>query len=120
MRISRLATALRQEWWAPLAALLAAFWFVIPVLFLLGGHGAISDRLTVLGAWISALAVVTGLLERQRARRLGNVLILGGAAWSFLFYWMVLPYIVAVVVSVGVLRSGFSTERKQGKQPYLG
>ena len=115
---SELPTALRQEWWAPLAALLAAFWFVVPTLFLLHGDGAIGDRLTVLCAWGSGLAIVVGLLERQRARRLGSLLILAGSAWSFLFYWMLLPYIAAVVVSVGVLCSGFINAGKRRHQPY--
>lgn len=115
---TQLPTALRQEWWAPLAALLAVFWFVVPALFLLGGDGAIGDRLTVLGAWVSGLAIAVGLLHRHRGRRLGNILILVGAAWSFLFYWMLLPYLVAVIVSIGVLRSGFSNERSRRNQPY--
>lgn len=109
---TELERALRQEWWAPVAGLLAAFWFVIPALFLLGGQRSFGDRLTVLGAWVSALALVVGLRQRQGARRRGNVLILAGSAWSFLFYWMWLPYITAVVVSVGVLRSGFATHRQ--------
>ncbi len=45
-RSEMLPTALRQEWWTPVAALLAVFWFVVSARFLLEGHGAVGDRLT--------------------------------------------------------------------------
>ena len=48
-----------------------------------------------------------GLTRRPFARTSGNALILITSIPAFLFFWMVIPTVVAFVIWVGVFTSGF-------------
>jgi hypothetical protein len=52
-----------------------------------------------------------GLMRRPFARQSGNALILITTIPAFLFFWVIVPTVAAIVIWVGVLSSGFSDER---------
>jgi hypothetical protein len=100
--------AVTQTWWAPIAALLgvAMFVFAIGTVFEahnLGGRVFGSTLMFVFGA-----TMLLGLTRRPFARETGNAMILVATVPAFPFFWVVIPTVVAIVIWVGVLASGFS------------
>ena len=107
-----MVAVLRQTWWAPIAGLLAAMQLVFGSV-LLGGGGnedpeshVASFIILVVGGAITAL----GLMLRPGRRATGNGLLLIGCAFGAFWFWTLVLPLVAVVVAVGVLISGWSTE----------
>jgi hypothetical protein len=103
--------AVVQTWWAPVAALLggAMLFFGFGTIFEAhnwGGRVLGSALLLALG-----FGMFYGLMRRPFARQSGNALILITTIPAFLFFWVIVPTVAAIVIWVGVLSSGFSDER---------
>jgi hypothetical protein len=99
--------ALRQAWWAPVAAVLVVCNVVVGLLLVFANDDA-GSRIWG-GLFIaSGLVILVGLLSRSDRRTPGNVLILLGTVPSLLVLWLVVPVILAVVVIVGVLKDGWT------------
>jgi hypothetical protein len=100
--------AVTQTWWAPIAALLglAMFVFAVGTVFEahnLGGRVFGSLLMLVFGA-----TMLLGLTRRPFARETGNAMILIATVPAFPFFWVVVPTVLALVVWIGVISSGFS------------
>jgi hypothetical protein len=105
-----LRRALVQTWWAPLAGLLGAamIFFGFGTIFEArnwGGRIFGSTFLILFG-----LGMFQGLTRRPFARASGNALILVTTIPALLFFWVIVPTVIALVIWVGVLTSGFSDE----------
>ncbi len=102
--------SITQAWWAPLATLLGVGWLVFAVGTVFEAHN--------LGGRIFGSAVIAafgtlmllGLMRRPFDRVTGNTMILLGTIPAFPFFWIVVPTVVAVLIWIGVLASGFSEE----------
>jgi hypothetical protein len=99
--------ALVQTWWAPIAGLLGAA-------MILAGFGTIFEAHNwggrVFGSsllFAFGTGMLYGLTRRPFARTSGNALILITSIPAFLFFWMVIPTVVALVIWIGVFTSGF-------------
>lgn len=106
--------ALVQTWWAPLAGLLGVALVVMGIGTVFEAHnwgGRIvgSAALLAFGG-----AMLLGLMRRPFGRETGNAMILIATIPAFLFFWVIVPTLVAIVIWVGVLTSGFSD-----RQPVL-
>ena len=55
-------------------------------------------------------AMLLGLKRRPFSREGGNALILLATVPALTFFWIIVPTVLALVVWVGVLSSGFSEE----------
>ncbi|HUF98391.1 MAG TPA: hypothetical protein VMM60_09700 [Ilumatobacter sp.] len=101
---------LRQAWWAPLAAVLVVAELLVAQAFLIGsGTSNIVDaESTGAGAALAlggAAALVVGLWVRPKARRLGNALVIAGAALAAIWFWTIVMTPIALVVIAGVVVS---------------
>lgn len=99
--------AIVQAWWAPLAGLLG-------FAMVLAGVGTVFEAHNLGGRIFgSALlmafggAMLLGLMRRPFDRVAGNTLVLLATVPPLLFFWMVVPPVMAVLVWVGVLVGGF-------------
>jgi hypothetical protein len=102
--------AVTQAWWAPLAALsgVAMLVFGVGTIFEasnLGGRIFGSGLMLLLGS-----LMLVGLMRRPFDRVAGNSMILVATIPGFPFFWLVVPTVVALVIWIGVLSSGFSDE----------
>lgn len=102
--------AVVQAWWAPVAALLgvATFLFGVGTIFEannLGGRIVGSSALMAFGA-----IILVGLRRRPFAPHAGNTAILIGTLPALTLFWLVVPTVLALIVWVGVLASGFADE----------
>ena len=102
--------AVVQTWWAPVAALIggAEILFGIGTVFEAsnwGGRIVGSSLLLACGA-----GMLFGLMRRPFSREAGNALILITTIPALIFFWVIVPTVLAIVVWVGVLTSGFSDE----------
>lgn len=102
--------AVTQAWWAPLAALLGAAMLLFAVGTVFEAHnwgGRIfgSAVMFALGG-----CMVLGLMRRPFDRVSGNSMILLATIPAFALFWIIVPAVVALVIWVGVLASGFSNE----------
>jgi hypothetical protein len=102
--------AVTQAWWAPLAALLGAAFLVFAVGTVFEAHnwgGRIfgSSIMLAFGA-----TMLLGLMRRPFDRVAGNPMILLATMPAFPFFWVVVPTVLAVVIWIGVLASGFDGE----------
>jgi hypothetical protein len=100
--------AVVQTWWAPVAALLGAMelFFGFGTIFEahnLGGRIIGSSLLMAIG-----VVMIYGLVRRPFSRQAGNMLILLATIPPLLLFWVIVPPIMAIVVWVGVISSGFS------------
>jgi len=105
--MSKLTSALKQTWWAPLAALLVVSNGATGVVILLNEQNPgslVGGSFFVAGA----IALATGLLIRERARTVASGLILFGAFWGLPIFWLVVPPLLALAVGVGVFRDGIT------------
>ncbi len=102
--------AVTQAWWAPLAALLGVAMLVFAVGTVFEAHnwgGRIfgSAFMLALGS-----CMLLGLMRRPFDRVTGNSMILVATIPAFAFFWVIVPAVVALIIWVGVLSSGFSDE----------
>ena len=102
--------AVTQAWWAPLAALLGVAMLVFGVGTIFEAHnwgGRIfgSALLLALGSMM-----LLGLMRRPFDRTVGNAMILLATIPAFPFFWLVVPTVLALVIWIGVLSSGFDEE----------
>jgi hypothetical protein len=102
--------AVTQAWWAPLAALLGVVMLVFAVGTVFEAHnwgGRIfgSAFMATLGS-----CMLLGLMRRPFDRVTGNSMILVATIPAFAFFWIIVPAVVALLIWIGVLSSGFSDE----------
>jgi hypothetical protein len=102
--------AVTQAWWAPLAALLGVVMLVFAVGTVFEAHnwgGRIvgSSFMFALGS-----CMLLGLMRRPFDRVTGNSMILVATIPAFAFSWIIVPAVVALLIWIGVLSSGFSDE----------
>lgn len=105
-----LRRAVVQTWWAPVAALIggAEILFGIGTVFEAsnwGGRIFGSSLMVACGA-----GMLFGLMRRPFSREAGNALILITTIPALIFFWVIVPTVLAIVVWIGVLTSGFSDE----------
>jgi hypothetical protein len=100
--------AVVQSWWAPIAGLLGLAMFVggIATIFEAENIGGRIVGSTLLMAFGSAM--LFGLMRRPFDRVVGNSLILLATVPALLFFWMIIPPVLAIVIWIGVLSGGFS------------
>jgi len=105
-----LRRAVVQAWWAPVATLLglAMLFFGVGTIFEAHNWGGRIVGSTALMAFGGAM--LFGLVRRPFARQAGNMLILIATIPPLLFFWVIVPPVMAIIVWVGVLSSGFSEE----------
>ena len=106
----RLHRSVVQTWWAPAAAVIAAGEIALGIdnAFSASNWGG-----RTFGAVVPVLigaAMLYGLMRRPFARAAGNGLILLATIPALMFFWAVLPPLLAIVVWIGVLSSGFDQE----------
>lgn len=102
--------AVTQAWWAPLAALLgvAMLVFAVGTVFEAHNWGGRIFGSSVMAAF--GASMLLGLMRRPFDRAAGNTMILLGTIPAFPFFWIVVPTVVALLIWIGVLASGFSDE----------
>lgn len=108
--------AVVQGWWAPVAGFLGAAMFLggIATIFEATNWGGRVFGSAVLMAF--GTAMLLGLMRRPFDRQAGNSLILLATIPPILFFWAIVPPLLAIVVWVGVLTSGFG-ERPVASTP---
>jgi hypothetical protein len=109
--MSTLTAALKQTWWAPLAALLAVSNVATGIAIVANEQNPgslVGGSFFVAGA----IALVAGLLMRARARTAAAALIVFGAFWGLPIFWLVVPPLLAVAVGVGVFRDDILPARR--------
>jgi hypothetical protein len=105
-----LRRALVQTWWAPIAGLLGVTMVAFGFATVFEAHNW-GGRIFGSGLLMAfGLAMLFGLSRRPFDRQAGNSVILVATIPSLLFFWMILPAVAAIVVWIGVLRSGFSDQ----------
>ena len=102
--------ALVQTWWAPIAGLLGAamIFFGFGTIFEAHNWGGRVFGSAVLFTF--GFGMLYGLSRRPFARSSGNALILIATAPAFPFFWVIVPTVMALVIWVGVLTSGFGDD----------
>ncbi len=105
--MTKVLLAVRQAWWAPVAAALVVCNVVVGLVLVFANEDS-GSRIWG-GLFIaSGFVILVGLLSRLDRRTPGNVLILLGTVPSLLVFWLIVPVILAVVVVVGVLKDGWT------------
>ncbi len=102
-----LRPAVTQAWWAPLAALLGVVMLVFAVGTVFEAHN-LGGRIigsTVMFAF--GACMLLGLMRRPFDRAAGNSMVLLATVPAFTLFWVIVPAVVALVIWVGVLTSGF-------------
>jgi preprotein translocase subunit SecG len=99
--------ALKQTWWAPLAAVLVVAELLVAQALLIGDgtSNVLNAESTAAGATLSlggAAALAVGLWTRPKARGVGNALVVVGAVLAAIWFWTVLMTPIAIAVIVGV------------------
>ncbi len=103
-----MSQALKQAWWAPLAALLALALLALAVAIGVSNSEDDGTAAVVIGVALclaGAFALGAGLLKRPQSRALGNALIVVGCALAVFWFWTVVLPIAGIIVFVGVVVS---------------
>lgn len=108
--------ALKQTWWAPLAAVLVVAELLVAQAFLIGDgtSNVMNAESTAAGAMLSlggAAALAVGLWTRPSARGVGSALVVVGAMLAAIWIWTVLMTPIAIAVIVGVAVSELRSSR---------
>ena len=101
-----MSRALKQAWWAPLAALLVLA--QLAMLVAAGTSSSEDGESKVAGAVIAlvgAVVLAAGLWKRPDTRGPGNALIVLGALFAAFWFWTLVLPVVATVLIVGVIGS---------------
>lgn len=103
-----LPRAVIQTWWAPVAGLLG-------LMTLAAGVANVFAAQNTSGRIVGSILLITfgvgmlyGLVRRPFARPAANALILITTIPALLLFWLVVPTVLAVVVWIGVISSGFA------------
>ena len=106
-----MSQALRQAWWAPLAAVLIVGQLVIAAVFVFDSD-TFEDSLVGAGVALGgALLLVVGLWQRPRALAFGSILLVGGCIAAAIWFWSLIMPLLAIVVLVGVVVSWLRAPR---------
>jgi hypothetical protein len=102
--------AVVQTWWAPIATLLglAMLFFGVGTIFEAHNWGGRVFGSALLLAF--GFGMLFGLTRRPFARESGNAVILVATIPALLVFWIIVPTVLALVVWIGVISSGFSDE----------
>ena len=107
---------LRQAWWAPIAALLAAAQLVMSPISLMSDEDWESRGASMLLLLVGGAILAVGLVLRPTRRVTGNVLLLVGCVFAMVWLWTLFLPVGGIVVALGVLLSGWhetpTTERR--------
>lgn len=112
--------AIKQAWWAPLAAALVIADLLVAQAFLIGEgtSNVLNAESTASGAMLSlasAAALAGGLWVRPKVRGAGNALVVIGALLAAIWFWTVLMTPIAIAVIVGV-----TVDQVRSAQPTTG
>ena len=103
--------AVRQTWWAPIAALLGVEHVVMIALIGFSDEDLESRLAGALLLLAGALAAGVGLWLRQDRRWVGSGLLLVSCVLGVFWFWTLFLPVTAVVVAIGMV-SGVWLERK--------
>ncbi|MEO5840861.1 MAG: hypothetical protein ABIQ73_00015 [Acidimicrobiales bacterium] len=109
--------ALKQAWWAPVAALLVVGQLVLAVVTLFADDDADTKAVAFAIALTGALVLAAGLWYRLRTRGLGNALIIVGALFGAFWFWSLVLPVLAIIVVVGVVISEARTRARTAEAP---
>jgi hypothetical protein len=107
-----LRSAVRQAWWAPLAALMALVQIFFGTVNAVSAHNLGGRVFGSIILWATGAAMLYGLTRRPFARAEGNAMILLTSLPYFALFWAIVPPLMGVLLWVGVLSSGFDAERR--------
>lgn len=107
--MSDVYSALKQAWWAPVAALLVLAQFVLAVMILFGGGDAAELIAGAVIATVGALVLGVGLGKRLDSRQLGNMLIVVGALFGVFWFWSLVLPALGLIVLVGLATTELRT-----------
>lgn len=102
--------AITQAWWAPLAALLGVAMLVFAVGTVFEAHNWGGRIFGASFMFALGSCMLVGLMRRPFDRVTGNSMILVATIPAFAFFWIIVPTVVALLIWIGVLSSGFSDE----------
>lgn len=111
--------ALRQAWWAPLAAVLALSLLGVAAAFIFGrGTSNLLDAESMAAGVSLSLsgvaALATGLWIRPHKPGLGSVLVIVGALLAGIWFWIIFMTPLATAVIVGVVVSHVRSTASSG------
>jgi hypothetical protein len=99
--------ALAQTWWAPVAGFAGGALLFLGVGTIFEAHnwgGRIFGSAILLAF---GFGMLYGLTRRPFSRSSGNALILITTIPGFLFFWVIIPTVISLVIWIGVFTSGF-------------
>jgi hypothetical protein len=103
-----LLPALIQDWWAPFAGVLALATLAAGIANIFGARNTSGRVVGSILLLAFGLGMLYGLVRRPFARPAGNALILITTLPALIVFWLVVPAVLALVVWVGVISSGFA------------
>lgn len=95
-----LSSQVRQYWWSVLAVLAGALQVVVGIWLLIDQtriEDAVAQAFVIAGLGVLIMA---GVAVRRRRRVLGDGMIIAGLLPSFVYFWLVYPALLALVVAV--------------------
>ncbi len=107
--MSHVSSALKQAWWAPVAALLVLAQCVLALMILFGGGDTGELIAGAVIATVGALTLSAGLWTRLDSRRTGNLLIVVGALLGVFWFWSLILPALGLIVLVGLATTALQT-----------